>query len=525
MNIDLAHHVISTLTSQGVSDFVVCAGSYNSPLVYLLQKAENLYLDYHFDERGAAFFALGRIKRDGRPVAVVTTSGTAVAECLPAVVEAYFSELPLIIVSADRPVRFFETGAPQVVNQAEMLDSHTKASYDLDDINTFEISYLGPSHINVRFEEPLFDKEISDPVKFSVREVIRKESVSNSGKEINELLRDTKSPVILVGELKKSEQKIVVNFLSEFKAPIFAESLSGISGNHEIKECLIESGEEALLKYPFDSVIRIGNVPTASFWRDLSRKDSFKNKKILSFSSQSFSGTDRVHPQFRISELSNVIPDKSFFDKEAKEFLEKDKKWRSKIDSLILELPNSEVGMLANLSKLISNDSKIYLGNSLPIREWGLIDNSDNKREYFANRGVNGIDGQIATFAGLLSEKETWGVIGDLTALYDTTSLSLLAQSNFPYRLVVINNEGGKIFSRLPQFNYRFPNELGEKFVNKHSISVASIGEAFGISSMRVDNINTKNFPFDKKIIEIYPSASQSEQFWAEYSAIFTSGI
>lgn len=521
MNIDLAHHVISTLTSQGVSDFVVCAGSYNSPLVYLLQKAENLNVDYHFDERGSAFFALGRIKRDCRPVAVVTTSGTAVAECLPAVIEAYFSELPLIIVSADRPVRFFETGAPQVVNQAEMLDSHTKASFDLDKSNSFQIAYDGPTHLNIRFEEPLFDKEIKAQIKFSINNNIHLTKSEHSSFELPNTLE---RPVVLVGELKSHERKLVSDFLSKIKAPIFAEPLSGISGKGELSDLLIRSGEETLLKYNFDSVIRIGSVPITSFWRDLSRKETFRDKKIISISSQRFSGTDRVHPQYHINVLKDYIPKRNYLGNETKEFLNADKKWLQRINSLIQELPNSEVGMLSTLSSIINKDARIYLGNSLPIREWGLIDSSTENREYFANRGANGIDGQIATFAGLLrSSPETWGILGDLTALYDTTSLSLLAQSEYNFKLVVINNEGGKIFSRLPQFNSRFPNEAGERFVNKHSLSVAAIAESFGIPSAKFDSLTSKTLPNDKKIIELFPSAKESEQFWGEYSSIFQS--
>ena len=110
--------MINELLKAGCGDFVVCGGARNAGLVALLEAAEGLQVWKHFEERGAAFFALGRAKDHGRPCAVVTTSGTAVAECLPAVIEAHYTCLPLIVLSADRPEEFRGSGAPQVIGQA-----------------------------------------------------------------------------------------------------------------------------------------------------------------------------------------------------------------------------------------------------------------------------------------------------------------------------------------------------------------------------------------------------------------------
>ena len=145
-NIALAREILERVRGLGVVDFCVCGGSRNAPLIAALKTG------YTFvDERSAAFFALGRAKRDARRVAVITTSGTAAAELLPAAVEAYYSGVPLILITADRPARFRGTGAPQSIEQLGIFGVY--AASDIDRWNR-----RTPLHINVEFDEPLIDE-------------------------------------------------------------------------------------------------------------------------------------------------------------------------------------------------------------------------------------------------------------------------------------------------------------------------------------------------------------------------------
>jgi 2-succinyl-5-enolpyruvyl-6-hydroxy-3-cyclohexene-1-carboxylate synthase len=145
-NIAAAREIIERVRGLGVVDFCVCGGSRNAPLIAALGTG------YTFvDERSAAFFALGRARRDGRPVAVITTSGTAAAELLPAAVEAYYSGVPLILITADRPARFRGTAAPQSIEQIGLFGVY--AATDIDRWNR-----RSPLHINVEFDEPLIDE-------------------------------------------------------------------------------------------------------------------------------------------------------------------------------------------------------------------------------------------------------------------------------------------------------------------------------------------------------------------------------
>ena len=142
-NVERARELIDMVRGFGVVDFCVCSGSRNAPLIAVIDRA------YSFvDERAAAFFALGRAKRDERPVAVITTSGTAVAELLPATIEAYYSGVPLVLITADRPARYRGTGAPQAIEQQSIFGVYASRA-------TSDWNRRMPLHINVEFDEPL----------------------------------------------------------------------------------------------------------------------------------------------------------------------------------------------------------------------------------------------------------------------------------------------------------------------------------------------------------------------------------
>jgi 2-succinyl-5-enolpyruvyl-6-hydroxy-3-cyclohexene-1-carboxylate synthase len=147
-NIAAARELIARVRALGVEEFVVCGGSRNAPLIVALADARTLAF---VDERSAAFFALGRCKRDDKPVAVVTTSGTAVGELMPATIEAYYSGMPLVLITADRPARFRGSGAPQTIEQVGIFGSYAATA-------TENWNRRQPLHLNVEFDEPLIDE-------------------------------------------------------------------------------------------------------------------------------------------------------------------------------------------------------------------------------------------------------------------------------------------------------------------------------------------------------------------------------
>ena len=146
-NLGIAREILERVRAAGVTDFCVCGGSRNGPLLAVVSGTVYTFVD----ERSAAFFALGRIKRDDRPVAVITTSGTAAAELLPATIEAYYSGAPLVLITADRPARFRGTAAPQSIEQVGLFGAYAATDFERWDRRK-------PLHINIEFDEPLIDE-------------------------------------------------------------------------------------------------------------------------------------------------------------------------------------------------------------------------------------------------------------------------------------------------------------------------------------------------------------------------------
>ncbi len=158
MNIPYAKKILASLTEKGITEICLCSGARNAPFVQLLSEPSSFKVFRFFDERSAAFYALGRMKANTNAVAVITTSGTAVAELLPATIEAYYSGLPLVLVTADRPKSYRDSGAPQTIKQIGIFSHYISQSWDLDVGSEFELDFNHrPVHVNVCFPEPLLD--------------------------------------------------------------------------------------------------------------------------------------------------------------------------------------------------------------------------------------------------------------------------------------------------------------------------------------------------------------------------------
>ncbi len=518
MNITLARRTIEALLQNGISEFCICAGARNSPFVVSLEASENLQVHRFFDERSAAFFALGRIQKEGRPVAVITTSGTAVAELLPAAVEATYLKIPLILVTADRPQRYRGSGAPQTIEQVGIFSHYVEKCFDLchvEDLSLFsrwseqEWTKTRPLQLNVCFEEPLLDEPVENISQKHVALPLSKQIIS--AKQLLPL--QLKNSLVIVGALNEKNRAQVIQNLLRWQTPIYAEALSGIRGEPSLQHLLLQSGERivsaAFQKSWSQSVLRIGGIPTLRFWRDL--EDKFAQTPVVSIADSEFTGLSRsvAHyqnfDQLDKCEIKNEFSDSIFsFDQER--FL--------KLKTLLESLPKSEPGLFYQLAKKLIGQS-VYIGNSMPIREWDLCATNDLKfARLFGNRGANGIDGQISTFLGWSHlESENWAVVGDLTALYDLSALWMSeAAGAAKLRIVVINNGGGHIFKNI--FH-------DEKFLNRHKVQFQKWAEMFHWSYQSWEKI-PERMPvlFDREVIEIFPREFDTDTFWREYQKL-----
>jgi 2-succinyl-5-enolpyruvyl-6-hydroxy-3-cyclohexene-1-carboxylate synthase len=194
-----------------------------------------------------------------------------------------------------------------------------------------------------------------------------------------------------------------------------------------------------------------------------------------------------------------------------------DQKWSQSLSQLLSSEPTSEPGILAALSRQIPNGSRVYLGNSLPIREWDLAAVSQCKKfEVWGSRGLNGIDGQLSTFLGFArSENSNWAVLGDLTALYDLPGPWILSQlQSLNMNLVIINNGGGKIFSKM------FPYS---EFQNQHQLRFRSWAEFWKLDYETFSEIPCSESwaaEYRKRVIELIPDSEATARFWKEYQRL-----
>ena len=226
-NIDLVKTVLQTLKKLRVQDVIVCAGARNIPLVQGLDwqvehsnSKEGFHITSYFEERSAAFYALGKAKASGHPVAIVTTSGTAVAELFPAVIEAYYQNIPLIVITADRPKTYRGSGAPQAIDQAHLFQKYVEASLDWDIFQTdFSLTWSGrkPIHFNICFDEPLVDGDFAQAqaTETQIERIYSEPSLDSVITCLN--------PLVIVSEIRNSERSMIVEFIKQHNLFIYPE--------------------------------------------------------------------------------------------------------------------------------------------------------------------------------------------------------------------------------------------------------------------------------------------------------------
>lgn len=502
--------IIEQVLRAGCGEFVVCGGARNAGLVALLEAAKGLRVWTHFEERGAAFFALGRVKETGQPCAVVTTSGTAVAECLPAVIEAHYSAKPLIVLSADRPENFRGTGAPQTIEQAGIFSDYA---------TTEIVGWSGrtPLHLNVSLEE----KAIEAPPWTAQVEAFLPTRAPFEVRSLRDFLDHGvfRGIIAMVGGLEPEDREDVFYFLRDLGIPVIADINSGI--REALGDLLIP--ERALTKNLPGRILRLGEVPLGRFWRDL---ENHPATEILSICRNGLPGLARETKVIHAG-VGRVI--RGFGEAEhigdVNDDLLKGRPLFGRIDEHLEGYPDSEPGLVNLLSVYATTGESLYLGNSLPIREWNEFGQRETPyAQVLANRGANGIDGQVSTWLGATADTpDAWGVFGDLTALYDLAAPAMLGQIVQQGRvLVVINNGGGRIFDRLPRLA-ALSEEQRAAIVQPQEMKLESWAEMWGMDYLRIasrEDFDDLEGGERTLLVELVPDARETEKFWAVLASL-----
>lgn len=513
MNARLIRSTLTALARLGVAEVCVAAGARDAPLITALMASEGVKLWSFFEERCAAFFALGRLQADQLPVAVVTTSGTAAAELLPAVIEAHYQGLPLVLITADRPRRFRGSGAPQAIEQKDLFGPYVSACLDVEEGSSLAWPTrmkAQPLHINLCLDEPL------DTAQEGIDFLSHYPETAMVTAKVPTFTLSGEATAVLVSGLSPSEAREAATFLAEMDLPIIAEVTSNLWGtwlDRPPLDHLLHPAAEATFKaMDIRQVIRIGGIPSSRWWRDLENRPDIwvTNVSRLPFSGLARKAKVQTLPWSALEVLAKRRLKPALPPEES-----------GHLTHWLNHFPLSEPAWMRHLSGSFHSRDRVFVSNSLPIREMNLAIGPEAPTvEFYANRGANGIDGIVSTWLGVsASSLSSWLIIGDLSALYDLAAPWIMAQlPRGNRRLVVINNGGGKIFSRVASLR-SLPDEARHVIENQHRISFEPWATMWGLGYVRATApAHLADLPEGPVLIEVIPDAGQTEAFYASMS-------
>ena len=483
---------VDELAKIGVQDVVVSPGSRSTPLAIMMAEHPAMRVHINIDERSAAFFALGMAKAKRHPIALLCTSGTAVANYFPAVVEAYYSRVPLIVITADRPHELRDVGAPQAIDQLNIYGRYAKwfVEMALPEKSTDMLRYArtmaaraagvaisapaGPVHLNFPLREPLVPivheetweqieaKEPSYTTVIPGKMTIGMEQIQ----ELYNELSSAEKGLIVCGQIDQPAFAEAVTKLAEMlDYPILADPLSQLRSGTHAKEYIIDS-YDAILKDETiaaslvpDVVIRFGAMPVSKpLFLLLKRYPSIKQivvdgeggwrEPTLMASYMVY--CDEVEFCRRLIDIGTPKQSKSQWSTT----------WKMINDiakSVLLEATMEEElfegKVFTELSQLLPDGATLFVGNSMPIRDTDTFFFTNDKQiRILANRGANGIDGVVSSALGASAVTEPLVlVIGDLSFYHDLNGLLAAKMHGLHATIIVLNNNGGGIFSFLPQ--------------------------------------------------------------------------
>lgn len=469
-----------SLLHAGVKKAVISPGSRSTPLAYAFMKQEGIETYRQIDERSAGFYALGLAKASSSPVVLICTSGTAAANYFPAIVEAYYARVPLLVVTADRPHELRDVGAPQAINQINLFGSHVKWSADLplpEQGNRLEFlkhhlgraaamaetAPKGPVHLNVPFREPL-GIDFEQPYE-SERELYRFESGQQLTDEAASFLKKVLGQsrgLLIAGENTGMISTEQWEFIRRLGWPVLADPLSNLRSNvpDDLMGVIVDSYDALLKNEKFadsvapDVVVRIGPQPVSKPLSLFLGKAEPASYVVLDESPMLRDPQSAV--THHIQQHASALWKLSLEAKSSNPYLEQ---W-IKAGELVQETMSIhcqqelDEGVLAKAFFDELDGCDLTVSSSMPIRDADTyFQVTQRDVRIYANRGANGIDGVVSTAFGIqaANKRPSYLLIGDLALLHDMNGLLASKLQAADMTIVVMNNDGGGIFSYLPQ--------------------------------------------------------------------------
>jgi 2-succinyl-5-enolpyruvyl-6-hydroxy-3-cyclohexene-1-carboxylate synthase len=498
--IPLAQSIIQICLAKGIKNIVISPGSRNAPLTIGFVNNPEFNCYSIADERCAAFFAVGIAQQTQKPVVVVCTSGSALLNYYPAFAEAFYSQIPLIVISADRPQSKIDIGDGQTIRQENVFKNHSLYNANLteeasveNDLNINKainkaFAKKGPVHINAPFEEPLY-QTVS---KLDVDVTISAVSKSNYKISVEEIIEFTniwnksKKKLILVGENKPNEidAEIIESFAKDESVIVMTETTSNLqhpSFLNNIDTIITPFTKKEFTTFQPDILITFGGMVVSKRVKAFLRAykpthhwhiDTLRGYDTYGCLTQHF----KVNPnQFFNQFLPFTIPIESnyhsTFDAIAKLREKKHQEYLAKI-------PFSDFKAFEKIIPSLPENSMLHLSNSSAIRYAQLIAIHPSI-QVFCNRGTSGIDGSTSTAIGaaVANERPTVLIAGDIGFLYDSNALwNEYTPKNF--KIILINNGGGGIFRILP--GHEETPVFNKFFETSHCLTAEQLAKMYG---------------------------------------------
>lgn len=530
-----------------ISDVVVSPGSRNAPLSIHFGEMDELNTYSIVDERSAAFVALGMAQSTKKPVAITCTSGSAAANYYPAITEAFYQNIPLLILTADRPADFIDLFDGQTIRQNQLYQTHSYGDFQLledDEMDAEEYNFdtikkaielciekQGPVHINIPLSEPLYNLVSELPYFPSVEHTLKKKNYDVP----SHLIADwnaSKRILILVGSRDYSEEleAQLSQLVKNHSVVVLCEANSNL--RHEkffqhIDRYIFNFSEEDYKTYAPDLLITIGqNVVSKKVKQFLRKASPQKHWHIDEFWQPdtyfSLSDSIKVKPEIFFSKFLKSI------QLEPKPYYNLWDTLREKKDTLhaqyLMRVGFSDFNLFWLISQKTPTNFNIHFSNSSAIRYAQLFDFKAHK--IYCNRGTSGIDGSTSTAMGfaIKNENPTLLVTGDLSFFYDINGL--WNPYIPPYtRIIVFNNGGGEIFRFIPGPDKANVNILDELIATKHRKNAEHLAKHFGFDYIKVEDDNTIERVLDNffnpdlkpKILEVSTQNIQNAEILKNY--------
>ena len=494
---------VDELAAQGVEFACVSPGSRSAPVAMALQRHPRIKVLVHIDERSGSFFAVGLGKATGKPAVVLSTSGTAAAEFHPAVVEAFHSGTPMIVLTADRPPELQDVGANQAIDQKHLFGTAVRWFFDpgvpveLPNAARFwrrlavravaEAAH-GPVHINLPFREPL----VPPPGQVPIAEGAPAQSVTGgrllpSQAQVASLasaLQRSQRPLVIAGAMRDGDRLAAATH--RLGLPLLAEPTSQLRRAEagpvvESYEALLRAGWS--LQHGPDLVIRLGAAPTSRVlnrWLAAAAAPTFLIDPTHSWRDEDHVATNVMacDPQPLLEALPPV-------DRPAwrEQWVTAGKRASAAIAATMVSTPLHEGHVVRALSARLPNPAQVFVGSSMPIRAadsfWPL---TRQEQRFFANRGASGIDGLVSSGLGVATGRDaapTVLLLGDLSLYHDMNGLWALQRHGIRATIVVCDNNGGGVFSFLPQAEHQ--DVFEEIFTTPLGLDLSQVARLYGL--------------------------------------------